>query len=74
MATPARALYPLEEQVLFEKFIYRREVEGFPVSGQDVKEMFWLILQVSQPPGWKIVRRLTDDLQDGRDDMTLWGR
>ena len=44
---------PLEELILFEHFIYTREVLGLRVSGRQVTLMFLSILSVTRPIGWK---------------------
>ena len=45
--------FPLEELILFEHFIYTREVLGLRVSGRQVTLMFLSILSVTRPIGWK---------------------
>ena len=52
----SKGKFHVEELVLFETFIYRREVLGLAVGGEDVRRMFKTICSVSRPEGWDTCR------------------
>ena len=41
--------FQLEELILFEEFVYKREVLGYRLAGRQIRIMFLIILRIRKP-------------------------